>query len=419
MAAGWPPGGEWSDMTDWNYADVWETVADIQPDAHRRHPGRAQRHLGRVRPRGRRHRPVPARPRGGPAGQGGHLPLQLPRVPPDHVRRHEDRAGPGQHQLPLRRRRAELPVGERRRGGGRLPRRVRRPHRADPRPGARGQGLAVGRRRLGPVPGLGHALRRRGQVGHRPRRARRGAAAATTSTCSTPAAPPACPRASCGARTTSSPGSSTAACATTTSTAGSRRCGRRSTASPGGAVTLMPACPLMHGTGGFTANTILTEGGRICLLESRKYDPVELLDTVAAREGQRPGHRGRPVLAAAARGPGRAPRALGPELAGHGHLVGGHVERADQAGAAGPSPRHAAGRRLQLVRGARHGHVRLGRRGGGQDGVVHAGARRQGADRGRARGGGRAPTRSASWRWAGATRSATTRTRRSRNAPSR
>ncbi|HEY1651217.1 MAG TPA: AMP-binding protein [Acidimicrobiales bacterium] len=50
-------------------------------------------------------------------------------------------------------------------------------------------------------------------------------------------------------------------------------------ASPGG-VTLMPACPLMHGTGAFTANTTLAEGGRVCLLESRKYDPVEMLDTV-------------------------------------------------------------------------------------------------------------------------------------------
>jgi acyl-CoA synthetase (AMP-forming)/AMP-acid ligase II len=50
-------------------------------------------------------------------------------------------------------------------------------------------------------------------------------------------------------------------------------------ASPGG-VTLMPACPLMHGTGAFTAHTVLAEGGKVCLLESRKYDPVELLDTV-------------------------------------------------------------------------------------------------------------------------------------------
>jgi fatty-acyl-CoA synthase len=55
------------------------------------------------------------------------------------------------------------------------------------------------------------------------------------------------------------------------------------TASPGGA-TLLPACPLMHGTGAFTANTVLAEGGRVALLESRKYDPVELLDTVE-REG--------------------------------------------------------------------------------------------------------------------------------------
>jgi len=49
--------------------------------------------------------------------------------------------------------------------------------------------------------------------------------------------------------------------------------------SPGG-VTLMPACPLMHGTGGFTANTVLAEGGRVCLLEGRKYDPVEMLDSI-------------------------------------------------------------------------------------------------------------------------------------------
>ena len=50
-------------------------------------------------------------------------------------------------------------------------------------------------------------------------------------------------------------------------------------AGPGG-VTLTPACPLMHGTGAFTCNTVLSEGGRVCLLESRRYDPVEMLDTV-------------------------------------------------------------------------------------------------------------------------------------------
>ncbi len=48
---------------------------------------------------------------------------------------------------------------------------------------------------------------------------------------------------------------------------------------PGG-VTLLPACPLMHGTGAFTANTTFTEGGRVVLLESRHYDPAEMLDTI-------------------------------------------------------------------------------------------------------------------------------------------
>jgi acyl-CoA synthetase (AMP-forming)/AMP-acid ligase II len=45
-------------------------------------------------------------------------------------------------------------------------------------------------------------------------------------------------------------------------------------------LTVLTACPLMHGTGGFTANIVLSEGGRVVLLENRKYDPVELLDTV-------------------------------------------------------------------------------------------------------------------------------------------
>jgi 3-oxocholest-4-en-26-oate---CoA ligase len=50
-------------------------------------------------------------------------------------------------------------------------------------------------------------------------------------------------------------------------------------ANPGGA-TVLPACPLMHGTGNFPSNTVLAEGGRICLLESRRYDPLQLLDTI-------------------------------------------------------------------------------------------------------------------------------------------
>jgi 3-oxocholest-4-en-26-oate---CoA ligase len=53
-------------------------------------------------------------------------------------------------------------------------------------------------------------------------------------------------------------------------------------AGPG--MTLLPACPLMHGTGGFTAMECLSEGGRVVTLTGRQFDPVELLDTVEARK---------------------------------------------------------------------------------------------------------------------------------------
>ncbi len=42
----------------------------------------------------------------------------------------------------------------------------------------------------------------------------------------------------------------------------------------------MPACPLMHGTGWFTANLYLTAGGSLVLLEDRHLDIEELLDTI-------------------------------------------------------------------------------------------------------------------------------------------
>ena len=48
----------------------------------------------------------------------------------------------------------------------------------------------------------------------------------------------------------------------------------------GPGMTLLPACPLMHGTGGFTSLECLSEGGRVVTLDSRSFDPVELLDTV-------------------------------------------------------------------------------------------------------------------------------------------
>ncbi len=42
----------------------------------------------------------------------------------------------------------------------------------------------------------------------------------------------------------------------------------------------MPACPLMHGTGWFTANMYLSAAGSLVLLEDRSLDVLELLDTV-------------------------------------------------------------------------------------------------------------------------------------------
>jgi fatty-acyl-CoA synthase len=50
--------------------------------------------------------------------------------------------------------------------------------------------------------------------------------------------------------------------------------------SGGPGMTLLPACPLMHGTGCFTAMECLSEGGRVVLLTGRQFDPVDLLDTI-------------------------------------------------------------------------------------------------------------------------------------------
>jgi 3-oxocholest-4-en-26-oate---CoA ligase len=54
----------------------------------------------------------------------------------------------------------------------------------------------------------------------------------------------------------------------------------RDLAAKGPGVTLLPACPLMHGTGLFTALETLAEGGTVSLLPSRHYDPLELAATI-------------------------------------------------------------------------------------------------------------------------------------------
>ncbi len=53
---------------------------------------------------------------------------------------------------------------------------------------------------------------------------------------------------------------------------------------PGPGAPGLPACPLMHGTGWYTSNLYLTAAGSLVLLEDRHFDVVELLDTIE-REG--------------------------------------------------------------------------------------------------------------------------------------
>ena len=182
-------------------------------------------------------------------------------------------------------------------------------------------------------------------------------------------------------------------------------------ASPGG-VTFMPACPLMHGTGTFTANTILAEGGRVCLLESRKYDPIELLDTVEREKVNGLVIVGdpfsRPLLAALDEHPGKWDLSSLMMVISSGAMWSEPVKQELLA-------HHHGGMLLVDAFSSSEalgmGVSVSGRRRGGQDGVVHARPRRQGArPRTAAARWSPAPTRSASSRWAGATRSATTRT---------
>jgi fatty-acyl-CoA synthase len=50
----------------------------------------------------------------------------------------------------------------------------------------------------------------------------------------------------------------------------------------GPSATILPACPLMHGTGLFSSIECLAEGGTLVLLASRRFSGDELLDTIEA-----------------------------------------------------------------------------------------------------------------------------------------
>ena len=183
-------------MSGWNFADLWEAIAERQPDAL------AQRQAGRSTTWAefdRRADGVAAALLAAGVAEQDKVAQYLynsPEYLESRVRLVQGRAGHRQHQLPLHRRRAGVPVGQRRRRRRRVPRDVHRAHRrhAPPRcrasaPGC-GSTTVTARARTWAI-----AVRGRGRVGRRPCRRRRGAGPATTSSCSTPAAPPACRRA--------------------------------------------------------------------------------------------------------------------------------------------------------------------------------------------------------------------------------
>ncbi|MCU1461015.1 MAG: fatty-acid--CoA ligase [Acidimicrobiales bacterium] len=70
----------------------------------------------------------------------------------------------------------------------------------------------------------------------------------------------------------------------------------------------LPACPLMHGTGAFTSFQVMFLGGSIVTLTSRKFDAAELLDTIERERVNALAWVGdafaRPVLAALDAAPG-------------------------------------------------------------------------------------------------------------------
>jgi 3-oxocholest-4-en-26-oate---CoA ligase len=71
----------------------------------------------------------------------------------------------------------------------------------------------------------------------------------------------------------------------------------------------LPACPLMHGTGAFPAFTALSVGGSVVLLPGRTFDPEEFLSTVAAERVNNTSIVGdafaKPILRALDEAPGR------------------------------------------------------------------------------------------------------------------
>ena len=96
----------------------------------------------------------------------------------------------------------------------------------------------------------------------------------------------------------------------------------------------LPACPLMHGTGGFTAMAAMTVGGCIVTLTDRHFDPVELLDTIDRDNVNTVAIVGDAFAKPHPAHPRRAPGPVAPVDVARLRVVGRDVERGDQAGPA-------------------------------------------------------------------------------------
>ena len=183
------------------------------------------------------------------------------------------RAVPDQRQLPLRRRRARVPLRRRR------PRRAsfaRRRHRAS-------DVAAVARRRCAIDVGAG-STRTSGSCTSDPPRATSAHARATTTTCSTPAARPACRRAWCGARRTSSSARSAAGTPAARRSPRPSRSRRRCVDNPAQRLRAVPpagrprrrrsssrsrSARSMHASGQWSALGTLLGGGKVVLYDRR------------------------------------------------------------------------------------------------------------------------------------------------------
>ena len=250
-------------------------------DAHRRRVRRRAAHLRRARGPGQPAGQLAGRRRASARAARRPLPHQRHRVPRGDAGLLQAPGRADQRQLPLRGRRAALPVRRCRRGGrARAARVPGAPGRGRPRAAGHPRGASAVGDEYEAAPG-----RRRRRSGTSP------SAAATTTTSSTPAARPACPRAWCGARRTrSSPAS---AAAIPTRQAGPVDAPGRG---PGPHHRRRPSCscpwrPLMHAAGQWTSLSWLYAGGTVVLLPG-SLDPVEVWRTVE-REQRQPHDRGR------------------------------------------------------------------------------------------------------------------------------